>query len=433
MKKILIVGIILLFLGSSIPALAQNKEHIRPLSHTLYVGGTGPGNYTKIQDAINASSSGDTIFVFGGTYKETLSINVSNLTINGEDYRTTSIWNDNEKSVINIFQNSVTISGFSTSAFGSPRSSIKVKNGLKCIDIKNNNLASSYFGILFDGNNENITIENNKFSDDGYGIYIVQKLNGGVIVNNYFYDDVDDIILYGLHCELKNNTFAGCHGWCIQLVGNGSLISDNLVQGDEGVLIDGHNNMITNNSFKSAPQGLTVGGNNNIITNSSFDDMSDYGILILHCCNNSISNCSFINCGTAVYFEYGATGCILKRCSFRRNSCAVHLTEWSNGEITLCDFYFNKQGINLDFSVANITRNNLRDDRIVFLLNYDQIRKVTLSQNFYGFIHIPSIRLFFGIVRTRFHFVPPMSYETIYTYRPGILKDFNPEHTPIKW
>ena len=35
---------------------------------TLYVGGSGPGNYTKIQDAINNAIDGDTIYVYSGTY-----------------------------------------------------------------------------------------------------------------------------------------------------------------------------------------------------------------------------------------------------------------------------------------------------------------------------------------------------------------------------
>ena len=48
-------------------------DTIRPLSmptfngKTLYVGGSGEGNYTKIQDAINDSSDGDTVFVYNGT------------------------------------------------------------------------------------------------------------------------------------------------------------------------------------------------------------------------------------------------------------------------------------------------------------------------------------------------------------------------------
>lgn len=35
---------------------------------TLYVGGSGPGNYTTIQSAINESSNGDTVFVYSGIY-----------------------------------------------------------------------------------------------------------------------------------------------------------------------------------------------------------------------------------------------------------------------------------------------------------------------------------------------------------------------------
>ena len=41
-----------------------------PISNdnTLYVGGSGEGNYTKIQDAIDDASDGDIVFVYNGTY-----------------------------------------------------------------------------------------------------------------------------------------------------------------------------------------------------------------------------------------------------------------------------------------------------------------------------------------------------------------------------
>lgn len=45
---------------------------------TLYVGGDGPGNYTKIKDAIDDSSDGDTVFAYSGTYKENLIVNKCN-------------------------------------------------------------------------------------------------------------------------------------------------------------------------------------------------------------------------------------------------------------------------------------------------------------------------------------------------------------------
>ncbi len=70
MKKILAVGVILLFIGVAIaptinfnPVKAHGIEKSQSISRGswLYVGGSGPGNYTKIQDAINDSHEGDTV------------------------------------------------------------------------------------------------------------------------------------------------------------------------------------------------------------------------------------------------------------------------------------------------------------------------------------------------------------------------------------
>ena len=58
--------------------------------NTLYVGGSGPGNYTKIQDAINDSSDGDTVFVFKGIYYEHLKVG-KDINLFGEDKEKTVI------------------------------------------------------------------------------------------------------------------------------------------------------------------------------------------------------------------------------------------------------------------------------------------------------------------------------------------------------
>jgi hypothetical protein len=59
---------------------------------TLYVGGSGPGNYTKIQDAIDDASDGDTVFVYDDSspyYKNMVIDKKINLT--GEHRETTVI------------------------------------------------------------------------------------------------------------------------------------------------------------------------------------------------------------------------------------------------------------------------------------------------------------------------------------------------------
>jgi len=42
--------------------------------NNYYVGGSGPNNYTKIQDAVNDSNDGDTVFVYNGIYYEHIKI-----------------------------------------------------------------------------------------------------------------------------------------------------------------------------------------------------------------------------------------------------------------------------------------------------------------------------------------------------------------------
>ena len=52
-------------------------------STTLFVGGTGPNNYTEIQEALDDTKTGDTVFVYNGTYFESLLI-VKQVTLKGE-------------------------------------------------------------------------------------------------------------------------------------------------------------------------------------------------------------------------------------------------------------------------------------------------------------------------------------------------------------
>lgn len=58
--------------------------------NTLHVGGSGPNNYTKIQDAIDEADDGDKIFVYSGVYREGVTIPKS-IVLEGENRYNTAI------------------------------------------------------------------------------------------------------------------------------------------------------------------------------------------------------------------------------------------------------------------------------------------------------------------------------------------------------
>jgi parallel beta-helix repeat protein len=121
MKKCLVIGIALLFIGAAIiPSSGQQTEKVSfPMSrgNTLYVGGSGPGNYSRIQDAINASIDGDTVFVFDDSspyYENNILINTS-INLFGEDKNTTIIDGNgggNETNILRISADDVKVTGF---------------------------------------------------------------------------------------------------------------------------------------------------------------------------------------------------------------------------------------------------------------------------------------------------------------------------------
>ena len=105
MRKWLTVGIILLFVGIAYaPVMAQTTEKsLSSRGEWLYVGGNGPGNYTRIQYAIDDASDGDTIIVYSGTYYEHVNVNkqlfLKGTKLDGQDIpliynRVITIYND---------------------------------------------------------------------------------------------------------------------------------------------------------------------------------------------------------------------------------------------------------------------------------------------------------------------------------------------------
>ena len=122
-KSIIFVGIIGLFIlsavvpigmGYNIRATIEQQPTGFGDGNTLYVGGTGPNNYTTIQSAIDDAVDGDTVFVFGysSPYKENIYVDKS-INLIGENKEFTLIESDDDwPFIIHIWEDRVNISGF---------------------------------------------------------------------------------------------------------------------------------------------------------------------------------------------------------------------------------------------------------------------------------------------------------------------------------
>jgi len=120
-RECLAVGIILLFIGTAIlPSSGQSIEKSSQSTsrgNWLYVGGSGPGNYTRIKDAVDNASNGDTVFVYDDSspyYENNILINTS-INLIGEDKNTTIIdgkGGGNETNVLRISADGVKVTSF---------------------------------------------------------------------------------------------------------------------------------------------------------------------------------------------------------------------------------------------------------------------------------------------------------------------------------
>ena len=243
-KSILAVGIVILFLGTCITTtVAHDTIEQAPMptykGKTLYVGGTGEGNYTTIQDAINDSNHYDTVFVFNNSspYYENVVIDKS-IKLIGEDRETTVIDGMEQKFVIEVLTNHVHISGFTIRNAGKEvyGTGIAIKqfeyenNNLNNNYITNNIISNNYGGIRFFHSNRNRVI-NNIITNNRNGISIGQSnfhiIQGNTISNNS--RGISTKYSFGSIISKNNITSNKEYGFYITQYGGNFIIKNNII------------------------------------------------------------------------------------------------------------------------------------------------------------------------------------------------------------
>lgn len=223
LNKTLIIGIILLFLCICINSsyafdIVKKSSTSFSNGNILYVGGSGPDNYTRIQNAIDNATDGDTVFVYNGWYNESLFINKS-ISVNGQD---------RDKTFIGLGNN--------------PYTFVRIDNA-KNVEFRR------------------FTIEQHKVSLD-QGFYISECSNCQIAENCIRNREEGIRILRSKSINVSNNIIQYCT-FGIEMSHTKATIEENIIDGNEkgygiGVYITENINIIRRNTIKNNLYGINL-------------------------------------------------------------------------------------------------------------------------------------------------------------------------------
>ena len=174
--------------------------------NTLYVGGSGPSNYSTIQYAVDNASYLDTIFVYSGTYYENVKIYTSVVLI-GEDKENTIIDAGGAGDVIHVTADNVKITGFSIINSGSYwlESGIEL-NRIEHCTITDNIISNCGFGIA-PFITTDVTISFNIIKDNDFGISSHDTSYSNISKNSILNNRCGIYLNKVSYCKIGKNNF----------------------------------------------------------------------------------------------------------------------------------------------------------------------------------------------------------------------------------
>jgi len=273
-RRSLVIIIISLFVTSVLPGVNSYSPNI---VNTIHVDDDSGADFSNIQDAIDAASNGDTIFVYNGIYYENLHID-KNLHLIGEDKTHTIIDGSNDKDVIFISSDCVSISGFTIKNSGKSGGDSGIEIHSDYNMILENIIINNTIGIFLRDSDNNTILENTIFSNRDYGIHLHSSINNLITHNAVFYNRWGIYIYHSsshniIRCNsvCSNNHYGIWTSWSRENIISGNSIDMNKEYG-----------------IKLSGSVYSVISENNISNNFE-------GIYLRRCSNNTISRNNFQN------------------------------------------------------------------------------------------------------------------------------------------
>jgi parallel beta-helix repeat protein len=394
MDKKPLIGIficMLLIVSTIIPvsATTSSEKTSQPLTmgNTLYVGGSGPNNYTKIQDAIDNASDGDTIFVFSGSY-EAININ-KQLFIKGIKI------NEQNNPVINAgyAYSAVTINNDSCTFENFTVMNGNIGGGQGAIRISSNNniiqhcaIEHTGTGIYCSSSHNNLIYDNEiKRIGNGWEGITFSSSSHNSVINNYIHDHYRREIWFE-----DNSTYNWCYHNIIVHGTQGirieespfNIIEENNISGStEGVhIVSSKNTSVLRNSFIG--NGIQVSGtfqelSSNIIDANLVDGkplfyyLNEEGItvpddagqvILVNCSHFTINNFHFSGGQRGILLFYSSNNSIMNNTILSVNAYDILLVCSHDNIISGNIIHGGWGGITLSSSNRNIVRDNIISD-----------------------------------------------------------------------
>jgi len=314
-----------------LPTLAEGKSCAVGSGTFLYVGGSGPGNYTRIQDAIDNASYGDTVFVFRGLYEETIHIGTS-IQLTGEDKNTTVIDAGEQGTVIRISAHDTILQGFTVQHAKNDihYAGIEIDAASNVIITQNIIKDNGWFGVSARSlTTSQIRIDSNIICNNSYGLCL-RQLTQVTITKNMISDNAEGLYVIGLTAsQIRNNTVVskglGIHlENCDNLMLTGNYIDNNAngiyVFNSSEITIEA--NMILRNRW----YGLWLKDTTySIINGNSILDTVDVGVFLESSYDTRVTNNTVWDNDNGIYLKDSAGNIIQNNNlrNYKMNGCFV--------------------------------------------------------------------------------------------------------------
>jgi parallel beta-helix repeat protein len=315
---------------------------------TLYVNTTGSnGAYTSIQDAINASIDGDTVYVFNGTYYENVIVNKS-ISLIGEDKNITIIEGLGGEDVVNVTSDWVNITGFTISnGYGGEFAGITLFKVMSC-KIVTNIISDNYYGISFHISSKNIVATNDINQNFRSGVYLWNSSDNKISNNS-----ISSNNLYGILLQSKSKS--------------NIILSNSISFNDIGINFhSASNNTIEINNIKSSDDdGIhLVLSDNNTIKRNHISSSYWYGIYLSSFSdNNDILGNNISENGGGIYISSSHSNNISTNNLSWNEIYGIYLSSSLNHFVM--DNNFVDDGIFIDGDLLHFNTHTIYDDNIV--------------------------------------------------------------------